>query len=221
VSVGGQCRKVVGVVESFRSTPMAWQGDTAEAFEPLHAAIADDPPQFLVLRTRGPAAADVDAIAAALQGASPDLPFIPVRPILELVDEQSAAWLLGATAFGLFGTLAVVLATIGIYGALAFSVRQRTVEIGVRLALGAQRTDIRAMVLRRGATVVVIGGIVGGVFALAMSRLASSLLFNVAPSDPVAFGVAALAIALSALTGCIVPAARAARVDPIVALRYE
>jgi ABC-type antimicrobial peptide transport system permease subunit len=123
--------------------------------------------------------------------------------------------------FGLFGTLAVILAAVGIYGALAFSVRQRTAEIGLRLAIGANRGDIARMVLRHGG-VVAAGGLLFGVTgAFGVSRYVQSLLFKVAPVDPLTFMTASAVVVVAVLAGSVLPAMRAARVDPAVALRYE
>jgi ABC-type antimicrobial peptide transport system permease subunit len=161
------------------------------------------------------------AIAAALQGAAPDLPYVDVRTLEELADVEARSWLLGATVFGLFGTVAVILATIGIYGALAFSIRQRTMEIGVRMALGAMRWDIGRLVLSHGTRVVAIGLGMGVAGAFVASRYLQSLLFNVAAADPWTFATAASVVAAAALLGCIVPAVQAARVNPAVTLRYD
>ena len=116
---------------------------------------------------------------------------------------------------------AVVLAAIGIYAALAFSIRQRTAEIGLRMAVGAGRGDIAGMVLRHGAIVAAAGLVLGGILAFGVARYVQSLLFKVAPTDPVTFVTAAVVVVVAVLAGCIVPAMRAARVDPVVALRYE
>ena len=221
VFVGGGCRRVIGISEPFRARPPAGF-DKAEAFSPARPQVGDgDPPQFLLVRTRGPVRDQLQAIAGALQGASPDLPFITVQPLMALVDEQGASWLLGATTFGLFGVLALVMAVIGIYGTLAFSVRQRTLDIAVRLALGAPRTHVAALVLRQGAVTVLLGTVVGGVAAFVASRAAQAVLFNVAPGDARTFAAGVAVVALAALVGCVVPLRRAARVDPIAALRYE
>jgi ABC-type antimicrobial peptide transport system permease subunit len=212
----------VGVSEPFRATIHPGSQGDSHVFVPMREnANSETVPQVLLVRTRRSAEDEASSIAAALQGTSPDLPYVSVRPLSDLVDTQARSWLLGATVFSLFGTLAVILAAIGIYGTLAFSVRQRTVEIGVRMALGALRSDVSGMILRHGALVVVAGGALGATAAFAASRFIRSLLFNVAPGDPNTFFIAIAVIAAAALAGCIIPAARAARVDPAVALRYD
>jgi ABC-type antimicrobial peptide transport system permease subunit len=149
------------------------------------------------------------------------LPYVNVRTLEALSDVQARSWLLGATVFGLFGTLAVALAGIGIYGALAFSIRQRTTEIGVRMALGAMRRDIARMVLGHGALVASFGLVLGVGGALAASRYIESLLFSVAATDLRTLATASGVVLAAALLGCVVPAFRALRVDPAVALRTE
>ena len=217
-----ECAEVIGVAEPFRASVNPRSQVDSEVFLPLMEGVhSGGIPQILLVRTRARAADDVSAIAAALQGASPDLPYVSVRPLSDLADVQARSWRLGATVFSLFGALAVMLAAIGIYGALAFSIRQRTVEIGVRMALGALRSDVAGMVLRHGALVVVCGCALGAAGAFAASRFVGSLLFNVSPGDPGTFVIAAGVLTLAALAGCIIPAARASRIDPAVALRYE
>ena len=218
----GGCAEVVGVSEPLRATIHPASQAESQVFVPfVEVGSSDSVPRVLLIRTAGTAANDVSAIAGALQGASPDLPYVSVRPLADLADAQARSWLLGATVFGLFSTLAVALAAIGIYGTLAFSIRQRTVEIGVRMALGALRRDIAGMVLRHGAVVVIAGCAIGAAGAFAASRFIRSLLFNVAPGDPNTFAIAAAVIVTAALAGCVIPAVRAARVDPAVALRYD
>jgi putative ABC transport system permease protein len=122
---------------------------------------------------------------------------------------------------GFFSTLAVTLAAIGLYGVIAYSVSQRTQEIGIRLAIGAQRRDVMRLVLGGGLRLVIAGVIVGLIGAAALTRLLQSMLFGVTAHDPLVFaGNAALLIAV-ATVACLVPALRATRVDPIVALRAE
>ena len=126
-----------------------------------------------------------------------------------------------ATLGGFFGVLALIVACLGIFGILAFQVSRRINEIGIRMALGAARGDIVALVLREAALILVPGCLAGALAAVALSRFATSFLFGVTPTDPAAFGIAALALALSTLAAGYLPARRAARVDPMAALRCD
>jgi hypothetical protein len=205
------CTEVVGISKPFRATihPLS-QGDS-QVFMPLRESA--DSHTVLLARTRRSAAGEVASLAAALQGVSPDLPYITVRPLLELADAEARSWLLGATVFSFFGTLAVMVAGIGIYGTLTFSTRQRTTEIGIRLALGARPSDVARMVLRHGVLVVTAGCAPAAAAAYGASRFTGSLLFKVAPADPTTFALAAGVIVRAALAGCLIPAVRAAPVD--------
>jgi predicted permease len=222
VMVGNTERRVVGVSRPFRaSIPPGSQVD-AQVFVPMaETGDAETMPQVLLVRTHGDVSASLPAISAALQGAAPGLPYVSVQELEDLADVRARSWLLGATVFGLFGTLALILAGIGIYGALAYSIRERTTEIGVRMALGARRVDIARMVLRYGALVVSIGVVLGLAGAFAGSRYVQSLLFNATGAAPGVFGLAVAVVVTAALLGCVLPAIRAARVDPAVALRAE
>jgi putative ABC transport system permease protein len=220
--VGSRKREVVGVSRPFRMNIQPGDQGNSQTFVPLsETADSETTPQVLLVRTHRAASSALPAIATALRGAAPDLPYVNVRTLQELADVQARSWLLGATVFGLFGTLAVILAGIGIYGALAFSIRQRTTEIGVRMALGAMRGDIARMVLGHGALVAAIGLALGLAGAFAGSRYIESLLFNVSAADVATLTAASAIVAGAALVGCLVPAFRATRVDPAVALRTE
>jgi putative ABC transport system permease protein len=123
--------------------------------------------------------------------------------------------------FGLFAALALVLATIGIYGVTTYSVAQRTREIGIRIALGARSNDVLRLVIGQGARLALIGIVLGMTGAFALTRLMASMIYSVSAADPLTFFAVAFLLAFVALTACYIPARRAMRVDPLVALRYE
>ncbi len=126
-----------------------------------------------------------------------------------------------AQIVGIFGLLALVLAMVGVYGVMSYSVSQRTHELGIRMALGARRNQILKLALRRGAVISLIGIAIGLAAALALSRVLAGFLYGVKGVDLMAFGAASLGLVLFALAACYIPARRATKVDPMVALRYE
>jgi ABC-type antimicrobial peptide transport system permease subunit len=139
----------------------------------------------------------------------------------EIISGIVSAQRLAFRLLGVFAFLALALAAIGIYGVTSYLVSERTHEIGVRIALGAQRSDVSHLVLGHGARLAGIGVIGGVVAAFALTRLLSSLLFGVSATDPLTFVVVAILLTLVALAACYIPARRAMRVDPVVALRCE
>jgi putative ABC transport system permease protein len=121
----------------------------------------------------------------------------------------------------IFAAAALALSCIGLYGLIAYSITQRTREIGVRLALGADRRDVLVMVLKQGLKLAILGAVIGSIAALAAARLITHLLFGVSATDPIVFSGAVLSLAIAALLACLIPAIRATKIDPKTALREE
>jgi len=144
-----------------------------------------------------------------------------IRTMDDILDESVVRERYNAELFGMFGGLALILAMTGIYGVISHAVSHRTHEIGVRMALGAQSEDVLRMVIREGMTLALAGIAAGAGLALALMRFLQSLLFGIKPTDPAIFLAVACAMALVALTACYIPARRAMRVNPVVALRHE
>jgi putative ABC transport system permease protein len=149
------------------------------------------------------------------------IPVGDIHPMDDLIAVSLAQQRFNMLLLGLFAALAMVLAAVGIYGAMAYAVNQRRHEIGIRTALGAQRRDVLRLVMRDGAKIALFGIASGITGALALTRLMASLLFEVEPTDPATFAGVAILLALVALAACYIPARRATRVDPMVVLRYE
>jgi putative ABC transport system permease protein len=175
----------------------------------------------LVVRSAVDPASLTSSIRAAVASIDKDQPIFDVHTMQQSVDDSISTRRLTLVLLGIFSALALILAAIGIYGVMAYTVALRTQEIGIRMALGAQQKDVLRLVLGQGARIALFGVAIGLAAAAALARLLSSLLFSVSSSDPVTFaGVAVLLVAV-ALLACYIPARRAMRVDPIIALRYE
>jgi putative ABC transport system permease protein len=179
------------------------------------------PRASIVARTDGDPKAVVKSIAAAVNTVDPDMPLAGVRTGDEVVSEALGIDRFSVVLFSSFGVLGLLLAAVGIYGVMAFSVAQRTQEFGVRMALGAPRTRVISLVLKEGTILAVAGALVGLGGAYLVGRAMQSTLYGVGAMDARAFGAVAFVLLLAALLACLIPAWRASTVDPIVALRYE
>ena len=178
-------------------------------------------PRDLVLRTAVDPASLVAAMRNEIHAIDPDQPISNIRTMDEVLGKETASRRLGMTLLTVFAALALLLAGLGIYGVLAYFVVQHTPEIGVRLALGAPRLGILALVLKKGMTLAVAGVAIGLGAAFVLTRLMASLLFGMSATDPGTFALVALLLTAVALAACYLPARRATRVDPMIALRYE
>jgi putative ABC transport system permease protein len=213
-----QLLEVVGEVAD------SWQFDVGETPQPVaYLAIAQDysPVAVLHVRTEGNPDAVLPAVREQVQSLDRNLGLVGVRTIGELLNEGLWAPRMGALLLGIFGLLALALASVGIYGVLSYSVSQRTQEVGIRMALGATPRQVLGLVVKQGMSLVLIGVAIGIVGALALARTLASLLFGVKASDPLTFAAVSLVLGGVAFVATFIPAHRATRVDPMTALRYE
>jgi putative ABC transport system permease protein len=210
--------QVVGVVNDVRQDGLD-KAPRPEFYRP-HAQ-SPSGSLIYVVRTRNEAATLIPALRASIWKTSPDQPFYSVTTMDQLVSDSLKARRFNLALLAAFAGLALMLALTGVYSVMSFVTRQRTHEIGVRVALGASARDIARLVLGHGVRLVIIGTVVGALAALVLTRLMSALLFEVTATDPATFGVVVIALPLVALLACYAPARRATKVDPLVALRYE
>lgn len=189
----------------------------------IHVPFSQSPwPRAMVaVRTAGEPTRVHQSLAAVIQSLDPDLPMADVKTMEQRVSESLASDRFNTVLFGSFALVALLLAAFGIYGVMAFAVAQRTHEIGLRMALGADRTQVLRQVLREGMTTAVIGTAVGSAGAFFADRTMRGLVYGIEELAPTAFIAVALTLLAAALLACIVPARRAAAVDPMVALRQE
>jgi putative ABC transport system permease protein len=175
----------------------------------------------VTVRTAGDTGRVVNSIVGLVRQLDPELVVANVKTMDEVVSNSVAQRRLTMLLLTVFAATALLLAAVGIYGVIAYSVTQRTQEIGIRMALGAQRTDVLRMVVRQALLLAVAGIVIGGAGALLLTRLMEGLLFQVKPGDPVTFAVVSGVLAAVALLASYIPGRRATRVDPVIALRAE
>ena len=210
--------EVVGVVGH-----TAHEGLDAERRIQLYLphAQAGDNAMTIAVRATGNPAAVIGPLRAAVRSVDPDQPIARVRTMQEMMDDALGQRRFSMLLLGLFAGLALLLASIGIYGVMSFDVARRSQEMGVRMALGAKPGNVLSLVVRRGMTLAVVGVVVGLAGAYALSRLIASQLYGVGATDPVTFAIVALLLTGVALAATLVPAIRATRVDPVVAMRAD
>jgi predicted permease len=221
------CTTVVGIVTNARRQQLVEQ-PVSQVYRPLDqvpAVESDRTVSFfgysMVARTSRDPRSVAEPLRRMLQASAPNVPYAHVRPLAERLGRQTRSWNLGATMFSIFGVLSLVLAAIGLYSVVAFTVAQRMHEFGVRVALGASGRSLLRLTVLRGVAPAAAGILVGLGFALAASRLMEGLLFELSPRDPVVFGSVSVVLLVSAIAASLLPALRATRVDPMMALRTD
>jgi putative ABC transport system permease protein len=215
MSFGNTPFEIVGIVGDIRHGSLARSGLPTMYMPALEAG------ENVVIRAPGDSASIAAAVRRELIAIDPNQPIARVRTMDEWVSRAVAAPRYQTTLLGLFAGLALCLSAVGIYGVMSYSVGQRTREIGVRMALGARQRNVLGLVLRQGMGLVLIGVAIGLAGAFALTRVIASLLFDVGTRDPATFFGVALVLAAVASIACYLPARRATKVDPMVALRYE
>jgi putative ABC transport system permease protein len=214
---------IVGVMADVRQL-----GVTVDAPPAIYASFVQAPRPFyagrimnLLVRFRADPAASAGAVRTAVAEVDPTLPLTELTTLEDVVGESVGAARFTTTLMSAFAVLALALGALGVYGVLAHTVHLRANEIGVRLALGADRRGVLAMVVRQGITLVLAGAVIGFIATIALRRAIAGLLFGVGAFDPLSIALAVGALLVSACAACVIPAWRAARMDPVAALRQE
>ncbi len=223
INIGNFDRLIIGVVGDvrFRGLERTNEPQVYCSWKQPNAVSPNYAPKDLAIRTAGDPMQLAAALRRIIHAADPSEPVVNVRPLEAIVEAGTASRRVPLGVLGAFGAIAFLLAAVGIHGLLSFAVSSRTQEIGVRMALGAQRRDILAMTLGDGIRLSGIGVVIGGVLAYPAGRLLESLLAGVKPGDAVTLGAAAGVAVLMTLAGSMLPALRAVRIDPTVAIRTE
>ena len=211
-------REIVGVVGRVKHKGL--DRDFKDQLIAPHAQVSYAT-MVLIARTSSDPASQISAVRGAIRKIDKDQPVFKVTTMEQLLASSLGQRRLSVILFGVFAAVALVLAAVGLYGVISYSVAQRTNEIGIRMALGAERRDILRMVVEHGLKLTLAGVVLGLGGAYALTRVMSSLLFEVSATDPLTFVIVPLLLALVALAACLVPARRATKVDPMIALRYE
>jgi len=208
--------EIIGIVGDVRH-----RGLEAQPTPAMYMPTLAEPWKNLVIRAQGNPTNLAAVVRREVKAMDPDQPVAAMKTMDEWMTTSVSAPMYRTSLLALFALVALVLASTGIYGVMSYSVTQRTHEIGVRMAVGAARSDVLKLVVRQGMTLVAIGLVIGLLGAFALTRVLSSLLFEITPKDPATFIAVAIALPLVALFACYLPARRATMVDPLIALRYE
>ena len=210
---------IVGVVRHVKLEKLTEQGGNVQAYLPYGAGFPTR--MMIVARTAGDPASLVAGARRQVLALDPDQPIHRVNTLADLRERSGSSHRLSLTLLGAFALVALGLAAVGLYGVLSYLVGQRRREIGVRMALGARRSQVVKMVLREGLTLMIAGAVIGLPAAFVLARILAHLLFEVSPYDPLTFGTVVIVLAIIAMIACLVPARRAAEVNPMEALRAE
>ena len=215
------CTTVVGVVENIMLFKLV-NDDRASIYVPwTHPEFKNTLASGMVVRARANGEELVPVLHAAMRTVSQSAPFVSIVPYTQIVAPELRPWRLGATMFSIFGILATIIASVGLYSVMAYWASQRTHEIGVRMALGARAADIVRLLATHAGRTVGAGLVVGAIVALGLARGVGNLLYDTSPREPMVYVLAAGALALAAVVAIIVPARRVTRVDPATALRSD
>ena len=217
---GRPCAPVVGVVADLHRQGLR-EAEFMMYFVPLHAFAEGDPPAEILIRVSGHPEASVESIRRELLAVRGDMPYIQVETYESLIAPQAKSWRLGATMFTAFAVLSLIMAGVGIYGVLAFTVRRRMAELGVRSALGARPWTIRWTIVRSGGLAAIAGALIGVVGALLLAGWLEPLLFGTSAREPAILLAGALCVVVFGVGAALRPAATASRADPLQALRAE
>jgi putative ABC transport system permease protein len=211
------CNYVVGIAEDIKQASL--RDDPGLQY--YLSAAQYDATFGVYVRASAPGGASAETIRRALQREMPGASYVTVTPLAQILEPVTLPWQLGATMFTMFGGLALLVAAVGLYSVIAYGVAQRSREIGVRVALGAQTRDVVTLVLSEGLVISLAAIALGSLTALLAGRWLAPLLFSVSPRDPATYGAVAVMLLLVTVIACLAPAQRAARTDPSIALRAE
>jgi predicted permease len=216
---GGADAQVIGVIADVRESS-AEDNAGAQMYLPATARFGPEG-SYLVVRSKLPPAALATSVMGTLREINPGQPATEFKPIQGLVDHATSPRRFFVLLVGTFACLGLLLASLGIYGVISYSVSRQTQEIGIRMALGAQRFDVLNLVVGQGMRLVLIGTFIGLLGSFALTRVLTSVLFKVEPTDPLTFITVTFSLCIVALLACSIPARRATKVDPMEALRCE